>query len=581
MANIINIQNYTDALRNTGYKNTESAIAEIIDNSLEANAKNVIVLCKLEIESNLNRKFISEIAILDDGIGMNLDTLSKCLSIGESTRRSRKGMGRFGVGLPQASLHVCPRVEVYSWQKAKAPNFVFMDIDQISSGKQKEIFAVEGENLPKEYQNIEKKISYNMGDMNFSNSGTLVIWRNCDRLNPKTPTALFDRFEFSLGRKFRYYIQDGCNIGLSVLNDSYYDRLIPPNDPLYLMENNQILGNPKTFMISKGDGIAEPIFEPWESDEILGSVEVPIKYIYRKNLKESIVTIRFSIAKFGYQNLGGEYEVGKHCKKNVGISVVRANREIDFGKFDFYDDVNEPQHRWWGCEIKFDPVLDERFGVANNKQQVELFKIEQEANLDESDELEPVWITLNEIIHKEIRKIYNTLRSKKKGSRTEKRIKISTEEATVNKIEEKNPVDTDSKTSRKKMSDDDWMDYIGDKLKESGNPTPSKEEILPKKKNAINILFKDMGDTSQFIEITTDKGNCWLTINTGSVFYRELYSQIQEKDEELKRAFNLFLMAYARAEDESVNDKLKDSFHKVRELWGKKVEEYLKSDYKA
>ena len=39
-ASIVDIQNMGDALRNTGYKNIESAVAEIIDNSVEANAKN-------------------------------------------------------------------------------------------------------------------------------------------------------------------------------------------------------------------------------------------------------------------------------------------------------------------------------------------------------------------------------------------------------------------------------------------------------------------------------------------------------------------------------------------------------------
>lgn len=41
-ASIVDIRNMGDALRNTGYKNIESAVAEIIDNSVEANAKNIL-----------------------------------------------------------------------------------------------------------------------------------------------------------------------------------------------------------------------------------------------------------------------------------------------------------------------------------------------------------------------------------------------------------------------------------------------------------------------------------------------------------------------------------------------------------
>ena len=35
---IVDIQNMGDALRNTGYKNIECAVAEIVDYSVEANA---------------------------------------------------------------------------------------------------------------------------------------------------------------------------------------------------------------------------------------------------------------------------------------------------------------------------------------------------------------------------------------------------------------------------------------------------------------------------------------------------------------------------------------------------------------
>ena len=117
MANsIVDIKNMGDALRNTGYKNIESAAAEIVDNSVEANAKDVFMIISESINPLSGRKVVTEIGFLDNGEGMNVDILGRCLGIGATTRQERKGMGRFGVGLPQASLHACPEVEVYSWQ---------------------------------------------------------------------------------------------------------------------------------------------------------------------------------------------------------------------------------------------------------------------------------------------------------------------------------------------------------------------------------------------------------------------------------------------------------------------------------
>ena len=113
---IVDIKNMGDALRNTGYKNIESAVSEIIDNSVEAEAKNIFIILDETINPISGRKLVSEIAFLDNGVGMDTNILEGCLGIGSTTRQARKGMGRFGVGLPQASLYACPEVEVYSWQ---------------------------------------------------------------------------------------------------------------------------------------------------------------------------------------------------------------------------------------------------------------------------------------------------------------------------------------------------------------------------------------------------------------------------------------------------------------------------------
>ena len=71
-------------LRDSGIRNTASAVSEIIDNSVDANAKNISVLI-LEKNQKSGKRFldkIDEICILDDGNGMTEDILSKCLAVG-------------------------------------------------------------------------------------------------------------------------------------------------------------------------------------------------------------------------------------------------------------------------------------------------------------------------------------------------------------------------------------------------------------------------------------------------------------------------------------------------------------------
>lgn len=150
-ASIVDIKNMGDALRNTGYKNIESAVSEIIDNSVEANAKNIFVILREGIATS-GRKVVTEIGFLDNGEGMSINVLGNCLGIGASTRQARKGMGRFGVGLPQASLYACPEIEVYSWQNGIDNAYkVYLDINKLKSGEQTEIDDPELTPIPEPY----------------------------------------------------------------------------------------------------------------------------------------------------------------------------------------------------------------------------------------------------------------------------------------------------------------------------------------------------------------------------------------------------------------------------------------------
>ena len=110
------------AMRDNGYKNAAYAIAELMDNSIQAGAKTVELLCadqEIMVDQRARRRHY-EVAVLDDGSGMNEATLQIALQFGNGTRldpdRAAEGMGRFGMGLPSASVSQCQRVDVWSWQ---------------------------------------------------------------------------------------------------------------------------------------------------------------------------------------------------------------------------------------------------------------------------------------------------------------------------------------------------------------------------------------------------------------------------------------------------------------------------------
>src|SRR5688572_10374822 len=106
---LVAIRFFIEATRDSGYKSTSSAIAELIDNAFEAEASKVDVT--IDDEDGGRRMIVS-----DDGTGMPPGLLQLALQFGGSTRyNSRRGTGRYGMGLPNGSLSLARRVDVYSW----------------------------------------------------------------------------------------------------------------------------------------------------------------------------------------------------------------------------------------------------------------------------------------------------------------------------------------------------------------------------------------------------------------------------------------------------------------------------------
>lgn len=79
----------------TGYR-TEQAIAELIDNSIDARIEGKALHVKVELD--FNNKIIK---ITDDGAGMNLDELRDGLTIAKGTKDDEK-LGKFGLGMKSA-----------------------------------------------------------------------------------------------------------------------------------------------------------------------------------------------------------------------------------------------------------------------------------------------------------------------------------------------------------------------------------------------------------------------------------------------------------------------------------------------
>ena len=154
-------------IRAIGYS-FSTAVADIIDNSISANATRIDILT--EVNDNL-----AFVCFLDNGIGMNYQELENAMLLG-SNRDSRKDceteLGRFGLGLKAASLSQC-RVFTVLAKCNNAINAIAFDLNLIESENKWNLRILDDGEV-RQMPNADKLNEYE--------SGTLVIWQCFDKI---------------------------------------------------------------------------------------------------------------------------------------------------------------------------------------------------------------------------------------------------------------------------------------------------------------------------------------------------------------------------------------------------------------
>ena len=345
------------AMRDSRYRHPANAIAELIDNSIDARASKVDLLIRetVAIIKTRRRSRISQIGLFDNGHGMSRETLVQALRFGgHQSTQSINRIGKYGMGLPTSSVSQCLRVDVWTWQdNVEQALHSYIDMERVQAGTQKVVPDPDQDPIPAEWLKMVSPSTLN------PRRGTLVVWTRPDRITVQAQT-IFKQVEEEIGRIYRHYIHDeDLAIRMASFKEGedkpYIDNPVRPNDPLYLMANSS----------TPAPWDQEPMFEPNGSRT----------FTVRENGQEEEIEVNFSIAKriaLGEHkgDLPGNRDYGRHTLKNMGISVVRENREILLENY-FVRDLGGgglPQNRWWGCEIRFNQGADSIFGIDHNKQ---------------------------------------------------------------------------------------------------------------------------------------------------------------------------------------------------------------------
>lgn len=302
------------AVRECGYVSMSTAIAELIDNSIQASAKTIAVSV-VQIDGTL-----PEICVEDDGHGMTKAELETCLRFGGTSRfDDRASFGRFGMGLPAASLSQARRATVTAWTTSTRPLQVVLDVDDVVRGEQVGLRASRAK------------------DTVSAPSGCVVRWKRCDKIEYRRLGWQERALHRDLGRMYRRFLQSGLRLTIN-------GTPVKPLDPLLLL--------------SKFEGHnAQLAFEPMRFE------------LRTESGQAAFVQVRFSSLP-----VHAWHHLDKLAKRRAGIvggggvSIMRAGREIAFGWYLMGGKRKENYDDWWRCEIEFEPALDQHFGITVNKQ---------------------------------------------------------------------------------------------------------------------------------------------------------------------------------------------------------------------
>ena len=510
---IVAADRFIQATRDSGYKSTSSAVAELVDNAIQADATRI---CITVCEATDGKTGAIELLLQDNGSGMDPCTLRTALRFGGTTRfDDRTGLGRYGMGLPNSSLSQARRVTVYTWRTPSKVYMSYLDVDEIAAGDVTEIPTPRRVTPP---TGADKR------------RGTIVVWSRCDRLDNRRISTIARKLLNDLGRQFRYHLTDQVKITVNG------DR-VEPIDPLYLN------------LAAKHTGatlFGEPIEYEVQAGEPNG-----------KAVAVGRVRITFSELPVGdWHKLSNDEKRRLGISRGAGVSMVRGGREVDYGWFFLGSKRRENYDDWWRCEIQFDPILDEAFGITHTKQQVrpKTYLIET---------LTPDVEAVARALNTRARKAHLAAKAAERFTDSEK---LATERE---KLLQPLPADSRGRDQSVIAQLKKWHPEL---LK----PAPTNGDRT--NQVAYKIVETPVRDTS-FFNYARQNGRLILVLNPQHPFYKQIYQQLAESDtpcdQQLRTQLELLLLAAARSEATEDNPGAIAQLERQRQRWSDTLATFL------
>jgi hypothetical protein len=240
----------------------------------------------------------------------------------------------------------------------------------------------------------------------------------------------------------------------------------------------------------------------------------------------------------------------------AGVSIVRGRREVDFGWFFMGAKRRENYDDWWRCEIRFNPDLDDAFGITHTKQQIRPKEYLIEA-------LQPIIADTAKALNSRVRQRHLNLKTEKTG--------IEAERLATKRHDRLRPIPK----TQGRVADTRALSDLADRH------ARVKEALTEKSPDTKYLLVQDEQDAGPFFKPLIADGVLVAVLNANHLFFQKFYeplvSQTGLDSSKASHMINLMLLAATRAEALFSSKDERKTLAKFRKEWSEVLDALLRS----
>jgi len=541
-------------MRDLGYKSPAWALAELVDNSIQAGADTVSIHFGFNPD-NKTRIKPDSVAICDNGNGMIPDMITYAVRWGGTDREGdRKGFGRYGYGLPSSAVSIAKRYTVYSKAPGAEWHAVTVDIDQLADAAgdlaaTEKLLAATKVKLPKWVQEIEEPIN-----ISGLESGTVVLLEDLDRLRTLSGWIKADSLKTKLLQHFGVIYRHWVPEHRIFVQGAEVQAV----DPLFLMEHGRFYNESPV----RAERVDSRTFEVETSTGAKGSITI----------RASLLPPNFTSAdpsEIDVDRRGAKTNNRFEILKDYnGLLICREWRQIDcispkWTKFQNND-------RYVKVEINFDPELDEFFGITTAKQQIviadEIWEKLQQRGKNCGD-----LVDLVESMRNRFKELGAELKAKAENRATieaPRRSAVAMEESAKFKpaVSEPTPAQRDEAMKNIEAAAAERSEATGRPVEEA-----IEEIVAETSKRHWEVEFASIPEGPFYRPVRLGEQKR-LVINTDHPFYAKVYNASASPD--VRAAIEVLLFVLAERELETKGDA--ETFYKAeRQKWSERLRHAL------